>query len=50
MIKKVLLALIITNLLSCTATRYFLVSHEKIKQDISTYGSLPVKRYLIELF
>jgi len=47
MIKEVLLVTIITSFLSCTATRYFLVSHDKIKQDISTYGSLPAKRYLI---
>lgn len=45
--KYIIIISFLAILLSCTSSRYILVSHDKLKQDISTYGSLPAKRYLI---
>lgn len=33
--------------MSCSPSRYFLTTHESLRDEISTYGKLPTKRYLI---
>jgi hypothetical protein len=38
---------IIALFLFCTPARYFLVSHDELRQEILTNGKLPAKRYLI---
>lgn len=45
--KKITILVSIFTLLACTPSRYFLTTHEDLKNEISTYGKLPTKRYLI---
>lgn len=45
--KKNFIVLLVIFFTSCTTPRYIVATHDKLNNDISTYGSLPVKRYLI---
>lgn len=45
--KKITILFSIVTLLSCTSSRYFLTTHEDLKNKIATYGKFPTKRYLL---
>lgn len=44
---KITVLVSIVALLSCAPSRYFLITHEDLENEISTYGKLPTKRFLL---
>lgn len=45
--KYLLFSSLLLMIISCTPPRYVLISHEELKNEITLYGKLPVKRYLL---
>ncbi|MBD3345934.1 MAG: hypothetical protein GF401_12800 [Chitinivibrionales bacterium] len=45
--KKLIFSCLIITLFSCAPSRYFLTTHDDLRDEISKYGKLPTKRYLI---
>lgn len=45
--KRIAITALVSVIISCSPSRYFLTTHEGLRNEISKYGKMPTRRYLI---